>query len=373
MGKLARLAALSTLAVATAAIGLATPAHAAEPVKFLAVSPWLTLDTSDGTSNPFPGTWTTTAPQVPSTLSTIENGNTVRLKWGTSNLGTSVETNNLGLTVAAGAQVSFKYQLLNGATCTTGAPRMFVYIGNASSTPGNRPAAAPTAQSNHCDGAGDAASSGVVTFTIPSAGKIGYAGITYDNGVAGEVLITDVTIGDTLVWFVPNPPNVTVDVDGCKATLTFDNSGPYRDSNNKAGPWDMAFDYKLPGDPQQPVEPSLDGLTISDPPLKGQPFDGLFNKVPVKAGTTETVTVDLEPTDDKIEYRLVRGAEQRMFFDWQAVKIDPDECKAPPAAAPELPKTGASGVGTLTLLGVSGVLLGALLVMAGVMIRRRRA
>lgn len=128
-----------------------------------------------------------------------------------------------------------------------------------------------------------------------------------------------------------NPPNVTVEVSGCEATLTFDNTGPYTDGIGSAGPWNAEFDYKLPGDVQQPLEQDLQGVIIQDPPLTGKPFDGLFNPVLVPAGEKVAKTIALDPTDSTIEYRLVRGPEQRVFFDWKLEEIPANECVASPS------------------------------------------
>src|SRR5690606_33941417 len=136
---------------------------------------------------------------------------------------------------------------------------------------------------------------------------------------------------------------------------------------------------------QLPVEPELDGKVISDPPLSGTPFDGLYNPVPVSAGEVVVETITLDPSDEWIAWRLVRGEEQRLFFDWVRMRIEPRTCMStptttepvvspsaepttPPVAAPELPQTGA-GLTTLILVGGGLVAIGAFVILVA---RRRR-
>lgn len=137
-----------------------------------------------------------------------------------------------------------------------------------------------------------------------------------------------------------NPPHAVVSSYDCEVRLVLDNSGPYTDGIGHDGPWFVEFDWRLPGDVQLELEPGLDGLTISDPPLAGQPFDGLHNPVPVEAGQTATVDITAEPGTAAIEVRLVRGAEQRVWFDWRAYPIN---CPPAPTPTPTVsPTTGPS-------------------------------
>jgi LPXTG-motif cell wall-anchored protein len=139
---------------------------------------------------------------------------------------------------------------------------------------------------------------------------------------------------------VENPPNATVTSYGCEIQLVLDNTGPYSDGIGHDGPWFAAFDWRLPGDPQLAVEPELDGLSISDPPLAPQPFDGLYNPVPVLAGETVTVDVTAEPGTAAVEVRLVRGAEQRVFWDWTSYPINcPPEPTPSPSPSPSVTPT----------------------------------
>src|SRR5436190_845180 len=97
-------------------------------------------------------------------------------------------TVGLGSTGAVAADLIGSNELQNGATCTAGAPRMFVEIQGTfvNSFDDQTGCAGDTAPSNTNDG--------TVTFTVPQNGRIGQAGFVYDNGVAGTVLISNVTI-----------------------------------------------------------------------------------------------------------------------------------------------------------------------------------
>ena len=110
---------------------------------------------------------------------------------------TSIETDNLNVPVQAGDVISFDIELKNGATCTAGAPRMFVEVGG-------------TYYNSYDDQtgcAGDSAPSGTntndgtVTFTVGQNGRIGQAGLVYDNGIAGTVEFSNVTIDGNPVTF----------------------------------------------------------------------------------------------------------------------------------------------------------------------------
>ncbi|MFG2073441.1 hypothetical protein [Nonomuraea maritima] len=124
--------------------------------------------------------------------SKILDSGTVRLEGGN----TSVETSALDMPVQAGDVVSFRYRLRDGATCTGGAPRVFV------ETQGT--------YTNSWDqniGAGkQCGENGVVTFTVPANGRIGAAGIVYDNGGPGHVIVSDLTVDGRKVRFLDRRP-----------------------------------------------------------------------------------------------------------------------------------------------------------------------
>ena len=128
--------------------------------------------------------------------STIVDAHTVRLVLAAGNpAGTSVEIQNLDLPVQATKTVSFTYKLENGAAYSAGAPRVFIEIGGDllqhRSTP-IPPTPAPTT----VDG------TFTKTWTIPANGRVGAAGIVYDNSSAlGTVTVTNLTISGQLISF----------------------------------------------------------------------------------------------------------------------------------------------------------------------------
>ncbi len=136
----------------------------------------------------------TTAEWTPNEGAEIIDENTVSLTIEEGGA-TSIETKNLNVPVQAGDVISFDIELQNGATCTAGAPRMFVEIGGTftNSFDDQTGCAGDTPPSNTQDG--------TVTFTVPSNGRIGEAGFVYDNGVAGTVEISNVTIDGNPVEF----------------------------------------------------------------------------------------------------------------------------------------------------------------------------
>ena len=90
--------------------------------------------------------------------------------------------------------VSFTYKLENGAAYSAGAPRVFIEIGG---TFYNTFDADPTdAGTNNGDG------TFTKTWTIPANGRVGAAGIVYDNSSAlGTVTVTNLTISGQLISF----------------------------------------------------------------------------------------------------------------------------------------------------------------------------
>lgn len=134
--------------------------------------------------------------------SSVVDATTVRLE-GTN---TSVETGNLNLNVDAGATVSFDYELVDGALCEAGAPRVFLIINGINS------------KSEACDGTGHAETAGTISFTTGNAGLITAAGVVYDSGRPGHVLVSNLTIGGEVVHFMnPEPdPEPTEDPEPTK-------------------------------------------------------------------------------------------------------------------------------------------------------------
>jgi len=139
----------------------------------------------------------TTADWVANPGSQIVNDTTISLTKATPGTAdaTSVETQDLNVPVQAGDVISFHIDLQDGATCTAGAPRMFVEIqGNfVNSYDDQTGCAGDTPPSNDADG--------TVTFTVPQNGRIGQAGFVFDDGPAGTVVISAVTIDGNPVEF----------------------------------------------------------------------------------------------------------------------------------------------------------------------------
>ena len=124
----------------------------------------------------------------------IVDAHTVKLTLAEGNsAGVSVETENLNLPVQATKKVVFTYELANGAKYTAGAPRVFWEIdGTYYNTNDSDPSDAGV---NNGDG----------TFTktavIPANGRVGNAGIAYDNSIPGTVTVTNLMISGTAVNF----------------------------------------------------------------------------------------------------------------------------------------------------------------------------
>jgi hypothetical protein len=128
---------------------------------------------------------------VANTGSQIVDANTVTLTGGN----TSVEIDNLNKAVQAGDVVSFSVNFGANAFCVAGAPRVFVEVGGTYYNSFD--------QANPCAG-GSAPSdtnntNGTITFTVPENGRIGAAGVVWDNGNTGTVTISNLTIdGDPI-------------------------------------------------------------------------------------------------------------------------------------------------------------------------------
>lgn len=119
--------------------------------------------------------------------SAITGKHEVTLKGGN----TSVETANLNMEIAALTTISFHYELSDGAVCGGGAPRVFVMVAGVNTNSWDQLIGGDT----QCGEDGD------VSFTIATPGTIKEAGVVYDNGTAGTVVVSDLRIGDELVDF----------------------------------------------------------------------------------------------------------------------------------------------------------------------------
>ena len=169
--------------------------------------PWVPLDSgyaagADG--------WTPTAPQNPAQASEIVDNRNVDLTWypnrPNSYLGTSAETDNLGVEVEAGDVVRVTYSLFSrsanaGSTMpANGSIRLFSYLGVTGAI-GDRPEIAPTYSAT---GAVGCTRNCVLEFTASEAGTLGYTGLVYDTsngGVQGRVRFTDLTVDGDLILF----------------------------------------------------------------------------------------------------------------------------------------------------------------------------
>jgi hypothetical protein len=121
--------------------------------------------------------------------SEVVNPDTVRLVLEEGNsAGTSVENGDVGIPVEAGDEISFRIDLIDGATCNGGAPRMFVEVGGEffNSFDDQTGCAGDTAPSSN--------DNGTVTFTVTKSGTIGDAGFVYDNNTPGIVEFSDVMV-----------------------------------------------------------------------------------------------------------------------------------------------------------------------------------
>ena len=106
--------------------------------------------------------------------------------------GTSVEIQNLDLPIQAGRTVEFTYELKGGATYAAGVRVFWEVDGTYYNTNDDAPADAGV---DNGDG----------TFTksvdIPANGRVGAAGIVFDNGSQGSVIVSDLKISDTPIAF----------------------------------------------------------------------------------------------------------------------------------------------------------------------------
>ncbi|MGH3679759.1 MAG: ComEA family DNA-binding protein [Natronosporangium sp.] len=181
--KITRWAAVAALGVAAGAVALAGPAQAQDG--HFPDAGWQVRDFNVG--------W------VPAAESAIVNATTVELTKPAGDIGTSMETTNLGLPVMAGDEISVTVEKLGGATADAGAVRLFYYDHPDADTNG----AAPTAFAAD-DG------SGGISVTVAADGTVGTLGMTYDasNASAGTVQFSDLTVGETLVLFhAPSDPD----------------------------------------------------------------------------------------------------------------------------------------------------------------------
>lgn len=178
-----------------------------------ALEDWRVLDT--GTADGETG-WTPDAPQVPSELSEITGPYTATLEWvadhAPSNLGTSLETADLGLVLEAPGTIQAKYTLHDDAEVALGAPRLFAFIGGVNY--------------NSSD-----AIDGVIEVDLPP-GTIGNVGFTYDNFVPGKVKLEWIKLNGEKLPLLPDP---TPDPEVCEWDDNFTVDDPECEDPNIGG------------------------------------------------------------------------------------------------------------------------------------------
>jgi hypothetical protein len=122
----------------------------------------------------------------------IIDANTVRVQNAGTAAGSSVEILNLNLPVQATKTVEFTYKLADGATYGGGSPRVFLevngdYVNTFDAEPEDAGVANP-------DG------SFTKTWTIPTNGRVGNAGVVQDSGV-GSITVTNLVISGQPISF----------------------------------------------------------------------------------------------------------------------------------------------------------------------------
>lgn len=141
---------------------------------------------------------------LPAEAGGIVDATTVELVKPAGDIGTSLETTDLGLPVAAGDTITVDYALSGGATPAAGAVRLFYYDYPGADTVVEAPAAFVAAD----------ADSGTLEITVAADATVGTLGLVYDasNDTAGTATFTNLTVAGTAVWFVP--PVVPCEWDG---------------------------------------------------------------------------------------------------------------------------------------------------------------
>lgn len=147
---------------------------------------------------------------APAELSQITGPTTVELVKPAGEIGTSIETTNLGLEVSAGDTITVDYALTEGASSAAGAVRMFWYDSPSADTETQAPTQFVAA----------GADAGTLTITVGAEATVGSMGLTYDasNNSAGKATFSNLTVNGTLVLFqapaTPSPdPTETPDPD----------------------------------------------------------------------------------------------------------------------------------------------------------------
>lgn len=123
---------------------------------------------------------------------TIDGKNSVTVKNEGTPTGSSVEILNLNLPVQATKTIEFTYEAVDGAVYGGGSPRVFIEIdGVYLNTHDAEPADA---------GVPNGDGTFTKSWTIPTNGRVGNAGVVMDSG-AGSFTITDLVISGHAVSF----------------------------------------------------------------------------------------------------------------------------------------------------------------------------
>lgn len=134
---------------------------------------------------------------VDAELSMVTGPTAVELTKPAGDTGTSIETTDLGLPVAAGDTITVAYEMTDGALPDAGAVRLFWYDTADADTMTEAPTAFVAAD----------AMSGTLSLVIGADAQVGTFGLTYDasNVSAGTVRFTGLMVGDTAVLFQAPP------------------------------------------------------------------------------------------------------------------------------------------------------------------------
>lgn len=134
--------------------------------------------------------------QTDSTVSSVTSDTVILVQDGraTATAGTSAETANLGIEVAAGDTITVDYALSDGATSDLGAVRLFIYYSADADTWNQAPDQFVAADSD----------SGTLSITA-DGGTIGTAGVVYDtsNPSTGTATFSGLTVVGEAVPFLP--------------------------------------------------------------------------------------------------------------------------------------------------------------------------
>lgn len=185
--RITRWAAGAALGVAAGALALAVPASAQDG--HFPAGGWQVRDIGLGETDWRAGT----------AASSSISSSTVELTKPAGDVGTSAETPDVGLEVAAGDTISVAYELVDGATPDAGAVRLFWYSSPDADTLGAAPTGSAIAD----------ATSGTLSITVADAAKVGTLGLVYDasNAATGTARFTNLEVAGTPILFAAPDPD----------------------------------------------------------------------------------------------------------------------------------------------------------------------